>query len=135
MANDWGNDGRLASRRLFVTSGGVNRSLLSYSYDNDDNITNIADGVTAANSLAYSYDARGRLSRTVANTGTLKREDIAYDANGNRTSVERRFVREQVEAETCDTLRYYVWRPEPESNRRARICSPLRHHSAIGPRH
>jgi hypothetical protein len=27
-----------------------------------------------------------------------------------------------------------VWRPEPESNRRARICSPLRHHSAIGPR-
>jgi hypothetical protein len=25
------------------------------------------------------------------------------------------------------------WRPEPESNRRARICSPLRHHSAIGP--
>src|SRR3546814_4116979 len=26
-----------------------------------------------------------------------------------------------------------VWRPEPESNRRARICSPLRNHSAIGP--
>ncbi len=26
------------------------------------------------------------------------------------------------------------WRPEPESNRRARICSPLRNHSAIGPR-
>ena len=25
------------------------------------------------------------------------------------------------------------WRPGPESNRRARICSPLRHHSAIGP--
>src|SRR3546814_10420779 len=24
-------------------------------------------------------------------------------------------------------------RPEPESNRRIRICSPLRHHSAIGP--
>ena len=27
------------------------------------------------------------------------------------------------------------WRPEPESNRRIRICSPLRHHSAIGPYH
>src|SRR5690606_1038305 len=26
-----------------------------------------------------------------------------------------------------------IWRPEPESNRRIRICSPLRHHSAIGP--
>lgn len=29
----------------------------------------------------------------------------------------------------------YSWRPEPESNRRARICSPLRNHSAIGPPH
>src|SRR3546814_13634587 len=29
--------------------------------------------------------------------------------------------------------REQVWRPEPESNRRARICSPLRNHSAIGP--
>src|SRR4029078_7690920 len=28
----------------------------------------------------------------------------------------------------------WKWRPEPESNRRARICSPLRNHSAIGPR-
>jgi hypothetical protein len=25
------------------------------------------------------------------------------------------------------------WRPGPESNRGARICSPLRHHSATGP--
>ena len=25
------------------------------------------------------------------------------------------------------------WRPRPESNRRARICSPLRHHSATWP--
>ena len=30
-------------------------------------------------------------------------------------------------------IRATGWRPEPESNRRARICSPLRHHSAIGP--
>jgi hypothetical protein len=29
--------------------------------------------------------------------------------------------------------RHLRWRPEPESNRRARICSPLRNHSAIGP--
>ena len=27
-----------------------------------------------------------------------------------------------------------VWRPEPESNRGARICSPLRNHSATRPR-
>ncbi len=25
------------------------------------------------------------------------------------------------------------WRPRPESNRGARICNPLRHHSATGP--
>jgi protein-L-isoaspartate(D-aspartate) O-methyltransferase len=31
-------------------------------------------------------------------------------------------------------LQTVKWRPEPESNRRARICSPLRNHSAIGPR-
>jgi YD repeat-containing protein len=90
MTNNWGNDGRLASKRLYVTSGGVNRSLLSYAYDNDDNITGITDGVTAANSLAYSYDVRGRLTRSVANTGTFRREDLLYDANDNRTSVERR---------------------------------------------
>jgi YD repeat-containing protein len=66
MTNNWGNDGRLASKRLNVISGGVNRSLLTYAYDNDDNITGITDGVTAANSLAYSYDAVGRLTRTVA---------------------------------------------------------------------
>jgi RHS repeat-associated protein len=90
MTNNWGNDGRLASRRLYVTSGGVNRSLLTYGYDNDDNITGITDGVTAANSLAYSYDAAGRLTRTVAQAGTYKREDLLYDANGNRTASERR---------------------------------------------
>ena len=29
---------------------------------------------------------------------------------------------------------YKEWRPDRESNPGARICSPLRHHSAIGPR-
>jgi|GEM_PF-4099193 hypothetical protein len=34
---------------------------------------------------------------------------------------------------TLLNMHHNSWRPEPESNRRARICSPLRHHSAIGP--
>jgi RHS repeat-associated protein len=85
------------------TATGANRSLLNYSYDNDDNIIGISDGVTAANSVSYAYDARGRLNRTTSQTGTYKREDVAYDANacperlpqagsrrGNRTLVERR---------------------------------------------
>jgi YD repeat-containing protein len=93
MTNNWGNDGRLASRRLYVTSGGVNRSLLSYAYDNDDNIIGITDGVNAANTLAYQYDIMGRLSRaTLASTSTAthKRSDFLYDANGNRTRNDRR---------------------------------------------
>jgi hypothetical protein len=56
MTNSWGNDARLASRRLYVTSGGVNRSLLTYAYDNDDNITGITgitDGVDAMRSLSF----------------------------------------------------------------------------------
>jgi YD repeat-containing protein len=90
MTQDWGNDGRLASKRLYVTSGGANRSLLTYAYDNDDNITGITDGVTAANSVTYGYDTMGRLSQAVTNTGTFKREDFLHDLNGNRTSVTRR---------------------------------------------
>src|SRR5262245_48725396 len=31
------------------------------------------------------------------------------------------------------TIRAKYWRPRPESNRGARICSPLRHHSATWP--
>ena len=37
------------------------------------------------------------------------------------------------EAGRCLDSSEREWRPEPESNRRARICSPLRNHSAIGP--
>jgi hypothetical protein len=86
MANSWGNDGRLASRRLYVTSSGVNRSLLSYGYDNDDNITGITDGVTPANSMGLGYDVRGRLAQTLWQSGSFAREDILHDANGNRTA-------------------------------------------------
>ncbi|MBK6299252.1 MAG: RHS repeat protein [Sphingomonadales bacterium] len=90
LTQAWGNDGRLASKRLYKTSTGVNVSLLTYAYDNDDNITSITDGVTATNSPVHSYDTMGHLSRTVVQTGTYKREDYLFDKNGNRTSVERR---------------------------------------------
>ena len=93
MTVNWGNDGRLASRRLYKTSGGVNLSLLSYAHDNDDNITGITDGVTPANSMNYAYDVRGRLNRVslvATSAAPYKRTDYAHDANGNRTAVERR---------------------------------------------
>jgi RHS repeat-associated protein len=90
MTSNWGNDGRLASRRLYVTSGGVNLSLLTYAYDNDDNITGITDGVDATKSLTYAYDVNGRLVRTDVAAGSLRRTDYAYDRNGNRLSAARR---------------------------------------------
>jgi RHS repeat-associated protein len=93
MTVNWGNDGRLASRRLYKTSGGTNLSLLSYAYDNDDNITGITDGLTPANNVAYAYDVRGRLSQVslaATSTAPFKRSDYGHDANGNRTSIERR---------------------------------------------
>jgi RHS repeat-associated protein len=90
MTNDWGNDGRLASRRLYKTSGGVNLSLLSYGYDNDDNITAISDSVDPTKSVTYGYDALNRLTQSVAASGAVKRQDLLLDKNGNRTAVEYR---------------------------------------------
>ena len=89
MNNSWGNDGRLAFRRL-QTNTGVSRSYLAYAYDNDDNITGITDNVTPVNSRTFGYDVRGRLTQAVAQTGSFAREDMLHDANGNRTAVERR---------------------------------------------
>ena len=46
---------------------------------------------------------------------------------------ERAALRNSLEEKGRDVESLSEWRPEPESNRRARICSPLRNHSAIGP--
>ena len=65
VANDWDNDGRLASRRLYQTSGGTNLSYLSYAYDANDNIGTIRDGRVAMTSgtgtRRFVYDADGRV--------------------------------------------------------------------------
>jgi len=90
MAQSWGNDGRLASKRLYNTASGTNLSLLTYGYDNDDNITSIADGVDATRSVTYSYDPVNRLTQSVLASGSIRRQDFVFDANGNRTRVEQR---------------------------------------------
>ena len=41
--NDWGNDGRLASRRLYRSADNTNLSYLAYRYDGNDNIAAIAE--------------------------------------------------------------------------------------------
>jgi RHS repeat-associated protein len=101
-------NGRLASRALYKTAGGKtpDRSSLSYSYDNDDNITGIADGVNGANSRTYGYDMRGRLAMVEQKASgqiIYNRQDYLHDANGNRTAFERRFVQGQVAPDTVDT--------------------------------
>jgi RHS repeat-associated protein len=119
MTNSWGNDARLASRRLYVTSGGVNRSLLTYAYDNDDNITGITDGVDATKSVTYGYDAMNRLAQSVAASGSLRRTDYGHDANGNRTSVARR-----VNAGDATPAESDSYTRTPGTNRLASVTMP-----------
>ena len=50
VANDWGSDSRLASRRLYRPSDGTSLSWLAYGYDADDNIAGITNQLAAASS-------------------------------------------------------------------------------------
>lgn len=108
-ANAWGEDGRLASRRLYRTNDSANLSYLSYRYDADGNISRITDNVTPANSVLYGYDVAGRLNLTVADAGagaegytyasgtnrlasvtnSTGTRSITYDARGNTASETR----------------------------------------------
>ncbi|HEX7819335.1 MAG TPA: RHS repeat-associated core domain-containing protein [Sphingobium sp.] len=90
LSQSWGDDGRLANKRLYRTSDSTNLSMLSYGYDNEDNITSINDGVDATRNVTYAYDATNRLNQTVAASGTVKRQDFIFDKNGNRITVEDR---------------------------------------------
>lgn len=62
VANDWGNDGRLASRRLYTTSSGANLSWLAYTYDVNGNVGAVRDKLNDANSIYYGYDSNDRLT-------------------------------------------------------------------------
>lgn len=119
VINDWGNDGRLASRRLQRISNGTNLSLLTYSYDNDDNIIGITDGVTAGQSQTYAYDAAGRVNRIDTASGAYRRTDYTYDTNGNRQQEQRRTLPTDASAAQTDTYTYAT-----TSNRLTKVTIP-----------
>jgi RHS repeat-associated protein len=106
LLQDWGNDGRLALKQLYRSSDNGAISSFAYAYDYDDNMTGITDQITAANSLTYAYDTRGRLVRATAaatSSAAYKRQDFAYDANGNRTAVTWRTNAGDASAAATDT--------------------------------
>lgn len=55
LLQDWGNDGLLAQKRLYRTGNNSNLSLLNYSYDLDDNILGITDGVPICSNCTLAF--------------------------------------------------------------------------------
>jgi YD repeat-containing protein len=120
LTQAWGNDARLASKRVYRATGGANASLLSYSYDASDNMTAITDGVDATRSTSFGYDGVERLTRIDGNlTGGMKREDQVLEKNGNRVRVERRLLATDVTPATTDT-----YTTTTGTNRLASITTP-----------
>lgn len=90
LVNNWGDDGRLAGKRLYRVSGGADVSRLTYVYDGDDNILRINDLVDPSRTQKFVYDAAGRVIRTDVASGTIQRTNYTYDENGNRLREHRR---------------------------------------------
>jgi RHS repeat-associated protein len=75
---------------LLLHPFGAAVSWQTYGYDNDDNITSITDNLDPTRSITYAYDPVGRLTQSVAASGSVRRQDMVYDTNGNRVRVEQR---------------------------------------------
>lgn len=84
VSNEWGSDGRLNSRRLYLTQSGTDLSNLAYRRDAVGRISAIADYVTPANSVLYGYDKVGRLTLAVSDTTTPSAESYTYTSGTNR---------------------------------------------------
>ena len=84
VANTWGLDGTLASRRLYRATGGTNLSYLTYGYDADGNIGSITDQMTPANTVNYGYDNVDRLSMVVSASTSATAQTYAYTKGTNR---------------------------------------------------
>lgn len=84
MAWTYDQDGRLG--RILATGGtGTPTTFLdlTYTWDNADNVTAIADSRVPAQNQSFGYDALDRLTGSVGAYGDWS---FGYDANGNRTT-------------------------------------------------
>lgn len=85
VADDWGSDGQLASRRLYNAGSSANLSWLAYSYDPNGNIGAIRDVADDTNSVFYGYDSNDRLTLTSRQLATPpSAETYAYNSGTNR---------------------------------------------------
>jgi YD repeat-containing protein len=84
MIQSWGNDGRLANRRLERSSDAVRLSSLTYAYDATDNITGITDTLVSGRTRSFAYDPVDRLSRVTGTFSGFAREDIVHDTWSSR---------------------------------------------------
>jgi RHS repeat-associated protein len=111
------------SRHVYKTSGGANLSLLSYSYDNDDNddnMTAITDAVVPSRTTSFGYDSVNRITRIDGDIATgIRREDHLHDVNGNRTAVQRRTLVTDVNPVSAD-----AYTRTPGTNRLASVITP-----------
>lgn len=119
MIQSWGNDGRLANRRLERTADSAALSSLTYAYDNSDNITQIADTLDSSKTRSFGYDPVERLTRMDGAVGSFVREDYLHDDNGNRLLVERRAT--VAAATPAETDSYSI---APGTNRLTSIATP-----------
>jgi RHS repeat-associated protein len=85
VSNDWGSDGRLASRRLYRSFDNTSLSYLAYRYDGDDNIAAIADQLGSGGTQLYGYDQLDRLNFTLLQPGsTAGTTSYSYTPGTNR---------------------------------------------------
>lgn len=74
-------DSRISA--LFTLNGTTGLQSLNYTYDKNNQITKITNGVNSSLTQDHTYDELGRLRTVVA---TNANQDFLYDGNGNRTS-------------------------------------------------
>jgi len=84
VANEWGSDSRLASRRLYLASNGTDLSNLSYRRDSEGGIGAVTDHLNSANSILSGYDSVGRLTLTSADSTATASETYSYTVGTNR---------------------------------------------------